>query len=121
MTTTNGTRAKAKPTPTALNFGIDGRAARRLKDTEYYYRIELADGREAVIAASNVTVKAGALIAWTREAARKADEELELPAREASAENTLILAPGTWLSVYMCEAILAEDPWSILALPKPEK
>ena len=46
---------------------------------------------------------------------------LGLSAREACVNITLILAPGTWVSVYMCEAVMACDPWSILYLPDPKQ
>jgi hypothetical protein len=99
MTTTTA----ATPSPSALRFGIDGHAARQLKDGERYYRIELRDGREALVAATTVTVSDGALVAKT------------------DCETTIVRAPGTWSSVYMCEALMAYDPWSILHVPEPPK
>lgn len=88
-------------TDTPLRFGIDGSAARQLKDGERYYRIELPNGREALIIATTVTVRDGALIANT------------------DGEVTLALGPGMWCSAYMCEALMAYDPWSILHLAAP--
>lgn len=35
--------------------------------------------------------------------------------------TTLAPAPGTWVSVYLCEALMAVDPWSILALAEPSQ
>jgi hypothetical protein len=88
-------------TNTALRFSVDDSHARELKPGEYYYRIELTDGREALIAAENITTESGALIARTEN------------------YNTLVIAPGAWVSVYMCEAMMAYDPWSILHLAPP--
>jgi hypothetical protein len=34
--------------------------------------------------------------------------------------TTLVLAPRTWCSAYLCEALFAYDPWSILNLAEPE-
>lgn len=89
--------------PTALRFGIDTQGAREPKDGERYYRIELADGREALILAQDINVAdGGALLAST------------------GSEPTVVLAPGTWCSAYMCEALPASDPSSILQLQSPE-
>jgi hypothetical protein len=120
--TANAARPKARPQPAALNFGIDygDRGGRQIKDGERLYRIELADGREAVVMATRVTIGAGGtLVAHTDVAARPADNEFGLPAHDALDEHTLILAPGTWLSAYMCEVILGVDPWAIGYLPAP--
>jgi hypothetical protein len=47
----------------ALRFGCSGNsAAREPKDGEFYYRIELPDGREALIIAESVTVEHRALM-----------------------------------------------------------
>jgi hypothetical protein len=88
----------------ALRFGVrgDNGAARKPKDREFYYRIELPDGREALIVAESVTVEHGALVARTE------------------GNTTLVLAPGTWCSAYVCEALFAYDSWSILSLADPE-
>jgi hypothetical protein len=85
-------------TPAALRFSVDDSHAREPKPGERYYRIELADGREALILATTVTVRDGALIANT------------------DGEITLVLQAGSWASAYMCEAVMAYDPWSILQL-----
>lgn len=86
----------------ALRFSVDDSHARELKPGERYYRIELPDGREALIVATTVAVRDGALIANT------------------DGEVTLALGPGMWISAYMCEAVLAYDPWSILQLAAPK-
>lgn len=87
-------------TKPALRFSVAG-SGRDLKDGERFYRVELADGREVLIAATTMTARDGALLAHT------------------DGEITLILAAGTWASVYMCEALTAFDSWSILHLPAP--
>lgn len=88
---------------TTLDFSVNSKHCRDLKPGEYYYRIELADGREALIAAEDVVTVDGCLRCITDGAA------------------TLTLPAGSWLSVYMCEAMLAYDPWSILDLSAPAK
>ena len=94
---TNTTTGRA----TALRFGVTSGHRRDLRQGEYFYRVELADGREALIAASSVTVENGALIAGTDDF------------------TSLVLAAGTWTSLYMCEALMAYDPWSILNIGEP--
>lgn len=86
---------------TSLDFSITSAHARHLKHGEYYYRIELADGREVVVAAQDVVTIDGCLRCETDGAA------------------TLTLPAGSWHSAYMCEALLAYDPWSILQLDAP--
>lgn len=85
----------------ALRFGIDDNTYRKHGpgDGEFFYRIELTDGREALVIAATVTVTTGALVA-----------------ADADGTITLVLAPGTWVSSYMCEALTAHDPWSIIGL-----
>ena len=94
------------PTGTALRFGIEDNTYRDngLKDGDRYYRIELADGREALIIAATVTTTHGVLTA-----------------ADSDGVTTLSLAPGTWVSVYLCEALMAVDPWSILTLADPDQ
>ena len=88
----------------ALRFGCaGGNAAREPEHGERYYRVELADGREALIVATTMTARDGALVAHT------------------DGETSLVLAAGTWTSAYMCEALMASDPWSILHLPEPDQ
>lgn len=91
-------------TGTALRFGIEDNTYRKTgpEDGDRYYRIELADGREALIIAATVTATHGVLTA-----------------ADSDGAVTLALAPGTWVSVYMCEALMAYDPWSILSLAEP--
>ena len=83
-------------TDTPLRFGIDGSAARQLKDGERYYRIELPDGREALIIATTVTVRDGALTANT------------------DGEVSLALAPGMW-----CSALHVRSPDGLRPLVDP--
>ncbi len=87
----------------ALRFGIDGNHYRKggPRDGEFFYRVELTDGREALIIAANVTVTDGAIVAT-----------------DPGGTVTLTLAPGTWVSSYMCEALMACDPWAIAYLPE---
>ena len=87
----------------ALRFSVDDSQPRELKPGERYYRIELADGREALIVATTVTVRDGALLANT------------------DSEVTLVLQAAAWVSAYMCEAMMAYDPWSILQFAAPVK
>jgi len=90
-------------TPT-LNFSVDGTHARELERGERFYRIELSDGREALIAADRIITDGSGGV------------------RCLTADNTTLALPaGTWRSVYMCEALLAYDPWSILKLDAPTK
>lgn len=91
----------SRTAPTAaLRFAVDKKAAdRRLEPGEHYYRIELTDGREVLVAAENITIDHGALAASTADC------------------TTLTLAPGTWVSAYRC-AVLSV-PWSILHLEAP--
>lgn len=86
--------------PTVLRFAVDKKAAdRRLEQGEHYYRIELSDGREVLVAAENITTDHGTLSATT------------------AGTTTLVLAPGTWASLYRCAAMSV--PWSILHLEAP--
>lgn len=97
-----GYRYNFPMTVKALRFGIDtGGHGRKPKENEFFYREELPGSREALILAQEITVQDGDLIAKT------------------DGNITLALASGSWVSVYMCEAIMANDPWSILDLPIP--
>ena len=94
--------SRGGPTPpsTVLRFAVDKKAAdRRLEPGEHYYRIELTDGREVLIAAENVTTTAGTLSATT------------------AGTTTLVLSPGTWAATYRC-AVLSV-PWCVLHLEAP--
>lgn len=94
------TRVVSTPTPAVLRFGVDKKAAeRRLEKGENYYRIELADGREVLIAAENVAVEHGSLSATT------------------AGTTTLVLSPGSWASVYRCAVM--SIPWALLHLEVP--
>ncbi|WP_329411930.1 hypothetical protein OG563_05990 [Nocardia vinacea] len=86
---------------TNLDFSVNPKYQRDLKPGEYYYRIELADGREALVVAEDVVTVDGCLRCETDGAA------------------TVTLPAGSWRSVYMCEAMAAYDPWSILQLDAP--
>ncbi|MGV0628463.1 hypothetical protein [Mycobacteroides chelonae] len=84
-----------------LRFAVDKKAAdRRLEPGEHYYRIELADGREVLIAAEGVSTEHGTLVATT------------------AGTTTLMLSPGSWASVYRC-AVLSV-PWCVLHLEAAE-
>lgn len=94
--------SRGGPTPpsTVLRFAVDKKAAdRRLEPGEHYYRIELADGREVLIAAQTLTVEHGSLTATTEGC------------------TTLTLSPGAWVSAYRCAVMSV--PWCILHLEAP--
>lgn len=98
---TESKRLPPHPNP-HLDFSVNPKHCRDLKPGEYYYRIELTDGREVLVAAQDVVTVDGCLRC------------------ETDGATTLTLPAGAWLSVYMCEAMLAYDPWSILHLDAPQ-
>jgi hypothetical protein len=101
---------------TALRFSIEAPTAQP-RENEFYYRIELADGREALILACDLTVTAsGALVAIDRWPANP-----EIGRLEGYERPSLVLAAGTWVSAYICEALFASDPGAILHLEAPAK
>lgn len=96
------TRVVTAPASPVLRFAVDKKAAeRRLEKGEHYYRIELADGREVLIAAENVTTDHGTLSATT------------------AGTTSLVLSPGSWASVYRCAVMSA--PWAVLHLEEPTR
>lgn len=86
---------------TTLDFSVNPKRPRDPKAGEFYYRVELADGREVLVVAEDVVTVDGCLRFITEVYA------------------TLVLPAGSWRSVYMCEAFHAYDPWSILQLDAP--
>ncbi|WP_159842389.1 hypothetical protein [Nocardia sp. CY41] len=88
---------------TTLDFSVNPKRPRDPKSGEYYYRIELADGRELLVVAEDVLTVDGCLRC------------------ETDGSTTLALPAGSWVSVYMCEAFHAYDPWSILHLEAPTR
>jgi hypothetical protein len=91
---------------TALRFEME---MSQTNHGDYFYRVELADGREALVRADSLTVTdSGALIAIWQWEANEISDAHEYPA--------LVLAPGTWVSAYIVDQFGNRAPAAIAEL-----